>query len=474
MHSLTANPLTLFNLLLATYFVIGNGGYTLLMLVSLVSVWLHKRRRRCEALPQLRESEVTPPVTIIIPAWNEQEIIVQAVRSALSVDYPGVQITVVDDGSTDETLARLMAAFDLAATNLILRCPLRTRPLRGSYVSANLPNLLVISKENGGKPDALNAGLNACRTPYFCTLDADCVLESDAILRLMAYVVTSPVNVAASGGMVRVLNGCQVADGRVTKVNLPRTGLERFQVVEYLRSFLFGRTGWGRLEGTLIISGAFSLFHRETVVEAGGFSGDTVTEDMELIVRLRRWAAEHGRTIRTAFSSDPVCWVQCPDTLRMLGRQRRRWQLGLCQTLWKNRAMFFHGRFGLLGSVSLPFHALVEALGAVVEMAGYLIIPVAAWLDPAALAFLVPLVLFSLAYSALISLGAVFLEEVTYRRYAAVRQLAGLLPYALLENFGYRQLLLWYRFTGVLRFLTGFSRWEKVVHVRPAEAVGYR
>ncbi len=469
MHGLSIGALILFNVVLAVYFLIGNGGYGVLVIASWVSVWICKRRHSYENLQPLRESPSTPPVTVIIPALNEQEIIVDAVRTVLCNDYPGIQVVVVDDGSSDETLARLASAFELGPINLIPRCPLRTRPVRAFHLSRTLPNLMVVSKENGGKPDALNAGLNVCRTPYFCTLDADCILEPDAILRLMCRVVRSPLNVVASGGTVGVLNGCTVAEGKVTKVNLPRTGLERFQVIEYMRSFLFGRTGWSRMGGTLIISGAFALFHRQTVVEAGGFNGDTVTEDMELVVRLRRWALEHGRTIRTAFSSDPVCWVLCPDTLEMLGRQRRRWQLGLCQTLWKNRAMFFDPAFGTLGSLSLPFHALVEALGTVVEAVGYIMIPLAAWLDPALLSFLVPLVLFSLAYSALISLAAVVLEESTHRLYPTARQLATMLPYALLENFGYRQLLLWYRCAGVARFLTGFHKWETVAHVPPAE-----
>jgi cellulose synthase/poly-beta-1,6-N-acetylglucosamine synthase-like glycosyltransferase len=459
----------LFNVVLAVYFLVGNGGYSVLMILSLVSVWLHKRRRRYEGLQQLRESPVTPPVTIIMPAWNEQEIIIDSVRSVLRTDYPGIQVCVVDDGSSDATLERLAAAFRLTPVSLIRRGHLSARPVREMYVSREFPNLLVLSKDQGGKPDALNAGLNMCRTPYFCTLDADCILEHDAILRLMRPIVRSPINTVASGGMVRVLNGCAVVDGQVSKVNLPRTALERFQVIEYLRSFLFGRTGWSLVGGTLIISGAFAVFHRETVVEAGGFSDDTVTEDMELVVRLRSWAAEHGRNIRTTFSSDPVCWSQCPDTLRMIARQRRRWQLGLCQTMWKNRRMFFDAATPTLGWLSLPFHALVEALGAVVEPAGYLMIPLAAWFDPKSLVFLLPLLAFSLAYSAVLSLAAVVLEELTHRRYVTAGQLAALLFYALLENFGYRQLLLWYRLEGVACFLMGFRTWEKVVHVAAEE-----
>jgi len=324
-----AHTLTVFNVLLAFYFVAGNGVYTLLMLMSLVSVWLHNRRLAYEGLDLLSESTVTPPVTIVMPAWNEQDAIVDSVRSVLKTQYPRLEVIVIDDGSTDSTLERLIAAFDLVRVDFIYRPLLGTKPVRAFYLSHQAPHLLVVSKERGGKPDALNAGINQCRTPYFCTLDADCVLERNALLRLMRPIIRSRVNTVASGGIVRILNGCTVEDGHVVKVGLPSNAIERFQVVEYLRTFLFGRTGWDLLEGTLIVSGAFAVFHRETVIEAGGFGLDTVSEDMELVVRIHRWAVEHQRQIRMSFTPDPVCWSESPASLRMLARERRRWQPGL-------------------------------------------------------------------------------------------------------------------------------------------------
>src|SRR5437773_5466492 len=218
--------LAIFNVLLASYFIAGNGVYTLLMVMSLASVWLHNRRLAYEGLDQLNESTVTPPVTVIIPARDEQEGIVGAVRSVLLTKYPNLEITVIDDGSNDETLSRLVAAFGLVKMDYIYRPQLRTRRIRGCYFNPGFPRLLVVSKENGGKPDALNVGINICRTPYFCTLDADCVLEPNALLRLMRPVITSPLNLVASGGIIRILNGCKVKDGQVTEVALPGTGLE--------------------------------------------------------------------------------------------------------------------------------------------------------------------------------------------------------------------------------------------------------
>ena len=452
------------NVVLAGYFIAGNGTYSVLMLMSLVSVWIHSQKAGSEGLRQLRESPVTPPVTIVMPAFNEEEIIVESVRSVLKADYPGLEVLVVDDGSTDATLERLIEAFDLVQVNLIYRPLLPTQPIRAFYLSRRITNLMVISKEKGGKPDALNAGLNMCRTPYFCTLDSDCLLERDALLRLMRPVLASPVNTVVSGGIVRVLNGCGVEDGRVSRIGLPRRGLERFQVVEYLRSFLFGRTGWDLVGATLIVSGAFALYHRETVVEAGGFNTDTVTEDMELVVRLHRWAREQKRRIRMTFSSDPVCWVQCPSSVSMLARQRRRWQMGLCQTLWKNSSMHFSPRYGVVGLLSFPFHVYVEALGAGVEFVGYLAIPLALLLGIPLPPLFLPVLVLGLTYAAFLSVGSVVLEELTHRRYSSLRDFSILVLYAVLENFGYRQLILWFRLQGYLKFHAGSHQWEKVAH----------
>jgi cellulose synthase/poly-beta-1,6-N-acetylglucosamine synthase-like glycosyltransferase len=455
----------IFNLLIVSYFFIGNGVYTLLMVLSLATVWLYNRRLSYQDMDEIRDSPVTPPVTIVIPAWNEEQIILGTTASSLLTDYPELEVVVVDDGSTDGTLTRLIDHFDLVKMDLIYRPHIPTQAVRGFYMNPDLPNLLVVSKENGGKPDALNAGINVCRTPYFCTLDSDSILERDALLRLMRPVIHSPVNTVASGGIVRVMNGCQIRDGRVAQVALPGSALERFQVVEYLRSFLFGRTGWDLLGGTLIVSGAFAVFHRETVMEAGGFAHDTVTEDMDLIVQLHHWAANSKRRIRMSFTSDPVCWTECPTSLKMLGKQRRRWQLGLCQTLWKHSEMLFNRKYGIVGTFSFPFHLFVEALGAVVEFLGYFMVPLAIIFDMVPAMLYLLFVLLSLAYGGLLSIGAVLLEELTYRRYPEYRDLARLLWFAFIENLGYRQLVLYYRFEGVVRFLTGSGRWEKVTHV---------
>jgi cellulose synthase/poly-beta-1,6-N-acetylglucosamine synthase-like glycosyltransferase len=461
--------LNIVNDLTISYFFIGNGAYTLLMFGSLIVVLLYNRRLPYHGLKDLNESVTTPPVTVIIPAYNESAVIVDTVRSAMNCEYPGLQVLVIDDGSTDHTVDRLVDAFKLVRLDLIYRATLPTTPVTAFYASDDFRALTVIQKEHGGKPDALNTGINFCRTPYLCSMDADTILEPDALLRLMRLVLQSPVETVASAAIVRVLNGCSVRNGKVESAHLPSRWVERFQVVEYLRTFLYGRTGWDLLGGTVIISGALAIFQRQTVIEAGGFSSQTVTEDMELIVRLYHWARQNRRKIRMAFTTDPVCWTEGPSTFGMLARQRRRWQLGLCQTLWRNSEMLFNPAYGAVGMMSFPFYLFVEALGAIVEFAGYLSVPVAFLFHLAIPGLYVSLIILSLAYASFLSTGAVLLEELTYRRYPKLRELGILLLAAMLENFGYRQVVLWFRLQGTFRFLCGFTQWESVTHSLAAD-----
>lgn len=462
--------MNMFNALTIAYFFAGNGIYTFLMGLSLVSALAYNRRLSYRGPGELRDLGATPPLTVIIPAYDEENSILETVHSALRADYPGLRVLVVDDGSSDAMLSRLIHEFKLSKADLIYRAFLPTAPVLGFYTNPDAPQLLVLSKRHAGKPDALNAGINFCRTPYFCTLDADSLIEPDALLRLMRPIVFSRGDTVVSGGIIRILNGCQTSGGQVRQVHLPRSWLENLQVVEYLRSFLFGRAGWNLMAGTLIVSGAMAAFHRETVLDAGGFSSATVAEDMELIVRLYRWSHRKRARIRMSFTMDSVCWTQCPKSLSMLARQRRRWQLGLCQTLWLNSEMLFNPKYGAVGMFSFPFHLYVEGLGAAVELAGYAIVPVAFALHLALSAFYIPLVILSLVYASFLSVGAVLLEELTYRRYPAKRDLAALLGWAMVENFGFRQLVLYYRFQGFVRFLAGFQKWETVAHTAEAEA----
>src|SRR3990172_1121392 len=366
----------IFSDIIVLYFIVGNGIYTALMLMSFVSIWFYQKRIGYAGLQEVRESPVTPPVTIIVPAFNEERSIIATVDSLLRLDYPVKEIVVVDDGSTDQTLRRLIEYFQLIQMDLVYRPRLLSASPAAFYHNPHVPMLTVVTKPNGGKSDALNVGINMARSPYFCTVDADCILERDSLLRLMYPVIKSSVNTVLSAGIVRILNGCVVKDGQVTEIRLPSRAIERFQVIEYLRSFLFGRTGWNLLNATFIASGAFCVFHRETAIDAGGFSADTVTEDIDIVCCIHRNLRANKRNYRMAFTTDPVCWTTAPHNLRVLGRQRRRWELGLVQTAMKHNSMLASFRYGAIGLLSMPFQVLVEAFGCLVEFGGYLLIPV--------------------------------------------------------------------------------------------------
>ncbi len=473
LHDVLLLLINIFNDIIIVYFFVGNGTYTVLMLVSFVSVWLYQKRVSYAGLQEVRESAVTPPVTVIVPAFNEEASILLTVESLLTLDYPEKEIVVVDDGSTDRTLVNLIERFQLIQMDLIYRPRVKATMPTAFFHNPHIPMLTVVTKANGGKPDALNVGINVARSPYFCTVDADCIIEKDALLRLMYPVIRSPRNTVLSAGIVRILNGCTVDQGQVTEINLPRKPIEKFQVVEYLRSFLFGRPGWNLMGATFIASGAFCIFHRESAVDAGGFSDETVTEDVDIVASIHREKRSKKHNYRMVFSTDPVCWTLVPHTLKQLARQRRRWHLGLIQTVMKHNYMLFSFRYGALGLISMPFHTFVEALGCVVEFLGYILIPFSFLLGMTPLSVFLLFIFLAMVYGALLSVGGVLLEEITYRRYPKMKDLVHLLLFAAIENFGYRQLMVVYRVQGFLQYLRGKKSWEMVRHVvrvREAEA----
>ena len=260
--------------------------------------------------------------------------------------------------------------------------PLPCQALRGAYTGRTEPRLVVLDKANGGKADALNAGLNAARYPLVCCVDADGLLEPDAV-RQMACLFARRENTVAVGGMVRPMNGCTARAGRINRIQLPRKPLELVQVVEYLRAFLTSRFGWESINSLLIVSGAFGMFDRAAVLEAGGYD-HTIGEDAELTLRLHRRMLDTGRPYTIAMALDAVCWTQVPADLRGLRTQRIRWQKGLADALWKHRALLLNPRYGRVGMLALPFFWFSELLGPLVELLGYLLLAAALLLGVAA------------------------------------------------------------------------------------------
>ncbi|HWG60108.1 MAG TPA: glycosyltransferase [Streptosporangiaceae bacterium] len=412
------------------------------MLLCLATVQLrrYQARSHSSALRRTLRSPLAPPIAVLVPAYNEASGIADSVRSLLALDYPRLEVVVVNDGSTDETLQHLIDVFDLRPVQRPTPPFVTHKPVRGVYAARSQLRLLVIDKDNGGKADSLNAGINFATCPLVCSVDADSILEQDALAKTAMPFVEDPERTVATGGMVRIANGCRIDRGRVTEAHLPRSALAMFQVVEYMRAFFGTRTGWTALNGLLIVSGAFGMFRRDAVIGVGGYRTDTVGEDMELVVRLHRTFRDARRPYRIVHVADPVCWTEAPESTRILRRQRRRWQRGSMETLLFHWRMLLNPRYGVVGLLALPALLLFEIVGPILELSGYVIITAGLVLGlispPAFLLFLALAILYGLV----ITMGAAVLEDATANPHPAWSSLWRIVLYAVGESFGYRQL----------------------------------
>ncbi len=423
-----------------TYFAIVNGTYLVFTMIAWRSLSSHLRGRTYSAVEEAFNSPFTPGITVVLPAFNESAGIVESVYSLLALRYPSYEVIVVNDGSTDDTMERLATAFDLVPAHRAVRSAIPTQPIKASYVSRRSPTVWVLDKANGGKADALNAGISAASCPYVCCVDADALIETDALLRVAAPILDDPDNVVATGGIVRIANGSTIDHGRVTGVRLPSNPLAVLQVLEYFRAFLIGRVGWTRLNALLIISGAFGLFQRQALEEVGGYATDTVGEDMELVVCLHRHFRAREIPYRIEFVADPVCWTEVPADLGSLSRQRRRWHRGLGQTLWRHRDATFNPRYGALGLLAMPYFVFLEFFGPVVETVGTALTIVAFIVGDLSGTSFVAFLVLAFLVAILLSIAALALEEFNFRRHQHTRDIVSLVFYTLLENLGYRQL----------------------------------
>lgn len=448
-----------------------------LFLLLLSAVWCRRYKRKSqvhpidvEALERLRY--LVRPVTVIVPAFNEERVIVQSVRSLLASRYSRIEVVIVNDGSTDRTLGELIRSFSLRKAEVRPGGELATQPVRDFYVSTIEPHLAVVDKENGGKADALNAGINFSQTPYFLAVDADSLLEREALSNALRSVLEDPDRVVAVGGIVRGVNGSVVDAGRVRRPNLLLNFWVVIQMIEYLRSFLAGRAGWSMINGLLIVPGAFGLFQKAAVILVGGYSTQTVTEDLELVVRLQRYAREHGRDWRILFAPDAVCWTEMPVTARALSRQRKRWHEGLWQTLARHKPLLFRPRYGVVGMLSLPHQYLHEVGGPVVELLGSALLPVFYFLGMLSGAAFVLYLALAFFAGILFSLMAILLDQTHFPRHRSPRDALPLLGFSLLEYFGYRQLFLFWRLQASWNYLFGRIAWRVSTRTGFATRVG--
>lgn len=453
--------LEIFTWVFIGYNIAINLGYITLNLMSIVSLVYKNQENLLHKLPQ-SYSEFEYPISLLVPAYNEEATIVTSIKSMLQLKYSSIEIVVINDGSKDGTLEALNTAFELQKITKSKSDLIQTQTVRGFYQSFQYPNLFVIDKKNGGKADSLNAGINFSNSPLFCAVDADSILERTALQRLAKPFMRDP-QMVVSGGTIRVANGCQVSQGNLTRIGLSTNPLALLQVVEYLRAFLFGRLGWSRLNAILIVSGAFGLFKKEKIIEVGGYKTNTIGEDMELIVRLHRILRSRGEECPVEFVADSVCWTEVPEDIKTLRNQRIRWQRGLCESLYANKGLLFSKTGGAAGWVAFPFMLIFEAFGPLLEIVGYFSMFLAVVFDYISWHAFFVISASTVSIGVLLSTSALALEEFSFHTYPKMGQIIILWLVGIIDSFGYRQLNTYWRVIGLYKWVAQTeAQWGKM------------
>ncbi|MFC6860108.1 glycosyltransferase family 2 protein [Zunongwangia atlantica] len=439
-------------------------GYLFSAIFSIFEIRDYKRSNNYRDEIALLQASELPPVSILAPAYNEGLNIVENVRSLLTINYPSFEIVIINDGSKDDTMQRLIDEYDLEKQDYLFHYFIKTKTIRGVYKSKNtaFKNLLVIDKENGGKADALNTGINVCSHDIICCIDVDCILEYDAMLKLIKPFLNDRKKVIASGGVIRVANSCVIEDGRILEVRLPEKFVARVQVIEYFRAFLMGRMAWSRVDGLLLISGAFGMFDKQIAIEAGGYNHNTVGEDMELLVRMRRMMREKNIPYKVGFVPDPLCWTEVPQSWEILKRQRNRWTRGTAETLLLHKKMIFNPKYGVLGLLSTPFWLFFEWMAPLIEFSGTVFFIFLLWFGLISWKFFFTFLFVVYAFAVLFSITALFFEEYSFQQYKKPKYIFKLIGTAFLEPIVYHPFVMWAAVRGNWDLIIGKKSWGEM------------
>lgn len=438
--------------------------YSILSIISGISLRHYLRKNSFVDYSVILDSPLSPSVSVLVPAFNEARSIVDNVESIYTIHYNNFDVIIINDGSTDSTFEELEKAFKLVKVDFALNMEIPTKDVRGVYKSSltTFSNLIVVDKENGGKADALNAGINVSDRDLFMAIDADSILEPDAVLKLVKpFLERTDRRVIAAGGVVRIVNSCMVEKGRITEVRVPKNMLARMQVLEYTRAFLMGRMAWAQLDGLIIISGAMGMFDRDVVVQSGGYA-HTIGEDMELVVRIRRYMSENREKYKIEYVPDPLCWTEAPVNLKVFGRQRSRWTRGTIETLTDHSKIFFSPRYGSMGMLGYPFWFLFEWLAPLIEVLGVIYVLVLYLTDNLSVDFILITFLFVYAFAVFFSTWAILFEELTFHRYERKMDVFRLWIAAVLEPFLLHPLNLYFAFKGNIQYVMGNRKWGRM------------
>lgn len=404
-------------------------------------------------------SEALAPVSILVPAYNESATIIESIESLLASDYPAFEIIIVNDGSKDDTLEKVVTHFHLSPLPLTFPQTLPCQPIRRIYTDLNRHKITLVDKENGGKADSLNAAINLSRFPLICCIDADCMLETHALKHIARHFARRAETIAV-GGIVRIANGCKMQRGTIVQPRVPKKMIEKIQIIEYLRAFLTNRFSKNESNNMLIISGAFGMFRKDAVVRAGGYRKG-LGEDMELIVRLHHYYIEHHLPYQITMASDAVCWTQAPSSYKDLKTQRVRWHRGLITTLFNYRSMLFNPKYGKIGSIAYPQQVFIEFGGPLIEALGYLLFVLLLFYFQLTIT---AIHLFLMAYlcGVIQALFAVIAERFAYNAYQSAGNSARLIAACLVEPLYYRPLTVFWRLRACLPYRRSKATWGSI------------
>lgn len=446
-------------IVLITYFVSINLIYIVLSLMSQRSNAYRRKQAYYTRFDDILNSFLTIPVSIVIPAFNEERVVTDCVYSCLKLAYPNLEVIVVNDGSTDGTLAALSEEFDLYPVDHFYRDVFPAKPVKAIYHSRKYDNLRVIDKVNGGKADSENAGANLARYRYVCITDADSIFNKDGMLRVMRPVLLDPGRIVAVGGQIRVGNALTVHKGEIETVRFTHRIIPAIQTVEYLRAFIGNRLGWSAMNAQLVISGAFGLWRKDALEERRGFSTTTTHEDIEMTFGLHHKFRKERRDYAIVSMADPVTWTEVPGTLRALMKQRERWQRVVIETFWRYKRMLLNPRYGAVGMLGMPYYLIYEILGPYVELSAYLLVAVAYFLNFLSLPEFLLFLVVSVGLSAYVSLLGLAIEQYNYNTFRT-SELPRLVLLALVEPIFYRQTIDLARSIAIVNVIRGRREWS--------------
>jgi len=444
------------------FFFTLNTIYLFVLAIAIFSINKKKRLQFPFDIEQAFKYRLLPPVTIILPAYNEEKTIIQSVKSLLSIRYPEYELIVVNDGSKDNTLKILKDTFNLKKTDYVFRKSIPTEEIQDIYISDSFKSLVIIDKKNGGKADALNSGINVSKYPYFCAIDADTVLGEDALVKLIYPFIDDPEKTIAVGGVVKAANGCQFHNGRLLNESLPKNILVLLQMIEYARAFFMGRIGLAAINSLLIISGAFGLFKKEEVIKVKGYKKKSLGEDMMLVIKLHKLKKREKRKYKITFVPNTVSWTEIPSKLKILKKQRVRWQMGLLESIFDNIDMFFNLKYGIIGIFSIPFYFFSEVIPPFLELLSYGAIIFGLIYHFLPISYIYYFILVTWIYGIANSLIAIFMEHYILSNSPEFKYIFVKFLSSFIENLFYRQINIFYKVTGVFKYIIKKREWGEM------------